>query len=627
MPAMKAALLFLLCLAGGIFDLAAQVPQGTQLSQHPQMPFYRYTPEGKKLDFVITGDSVTNLNTRAVLVTQFELKSFHDGDPKQVQITAQAPQCAVDISSSTASDSGPLKIFTPTTNLYVQGVGFLFTQSNHFLIVSNNVETRVVKSLLKSSMISAPKTNAADTNQIVLIYADNGRFNLDSNIFDYAGRVHMIDPQLDMTCDFVTIRLTTNGAVQSILARQNVILTTTNNGRATGDIGYYYVANGVEMMDLTNNATWRNGDEQAKANGFTYDSTHHLLHACEHVHALWPNANANAAPGSHTVGTNGFRELFSDFASLQFPPTNGPVERMTAHGNVIIINQADQSSATADSAVYERATDSFDLDGNPAWWTPNMRVEAQRLSAELGAKTYHAHTNAHFKTRTGGATGNSKNQWLFISSDDIDYWTNKAVFSQNVHTRLEQNGQLRDTLDCDLLTVGLTNNQVENGSAFGDVHGETAPDAAGLIKTIVCGQLNAWRSVKTGLMTSIDAHTNVVLQQKGAKPGAPCNQLSADTVTAFFSPVTNQIDHAVADQNVVVDQFKAGKDTHATAEHAVYTATNDEARLTGSPQAHTDSYKISNADFMIWQVKSQKFQAFGLYKILPIKTNTVTKSP
>ena len=85
-------------------------------------------------------------------------------------------------------------------------------------------------------------------------------FDLNSNVVDYAGNVHVIDPQLDMTCDFLTVRFTTNGAVENILARQNVVLTTTNNGRATGDVGYYYITNGNEMMQLSTNAVWRNGD-------------------------------------------------------------------------------------------------------------------------------------------------------------------------------------------------------------------------------------------------------------------------------------------------------------------------------------------------------------------------------
>ncbi len=632
---MKAVSLFVVFLAGGIYSTAvAQVPQGTQLRQHPSMTFYRDATGGKKLDFVITGSSVSNLNARNVLVNEFELKSFHNGDPKQIQIIAQAPQCEVDVSNSVASDKGSLQVFTPTTNLFVQGVGFLFTQSNHFLIISNQVETRVVKSLLRSSMLAAPRTNAAsDAGQVLKIFAENGRFDLDSNVVNYAGNVHMIDPQLDMTSDLLTIQFTTNGAVESILARQNVVLTTTNNGRATGATGFYYVSNGNEMMQLTTDATWRNGDEEARANEFTYDGTRHLLTGIGHVRVQWPSAEPNPSGRATNstgllAGTNGSRKLFADFATLQFPPTNGPVQSMSARGNVIIVNQADQSSAMSDQAVYERATDRVELTGNPVWWNDDMEVKAQTLLAELGGKTYHARTNARFKMRTGGSAanhpaavpGHSANQWLFISSDDMEYQTNQARFSRNVKTRLVENGRLQGRLNCVLLTLELTNNQVGSAFARDNVHGETAPDASGLIKTITCEQLDAWRSIQTGLMKTIVAHTNVVIEEKGTSPGAPYNKLTADTVTAQFSAVTNQIEQAVAGPNVILDQLKGGHKIHATSRRAVYTAgANDQVTLTGTPLAWRDNYMITDSDPLIWHPKSNSFQAFGLYKMDPIK--------
>ena len=357
---MKAAAFFLAFLVCGVFSsVRAQVPEGTHL-QHFSMLVERDTPQGKRPDFVITGNSGVNPNPQTALLNQFELKSFHNGDPKQIQIIAHGPECLMNLVKNVASDKGPLQIFTPptngSTNLYIQGVGFLFTQSNHFLIISNQVETRVVKSLLKSSLLAPSRTNApAGTNQFVEIFAQEGRFNLDSNLVDYSGGVHMVDPQLDMTCDLLTIHFTTNGAVESILARQNVVLTTTNNGRATGVTGFYYVTNGNEMMQLTTDADWRNGDEEAWANQFIYDSTRHFLTGIGHVRAQWPNPDA-ASPARAAnsagllAGTNGFRKLYADFATLQFPPTNGPVESMYARGNVIIVNQADQSSAMAEQA-------------------------------------------------------------------------------------------------------------------------------------------------------------------------------------------------------------------------------------------------------------------------------------
>src|SRR5271170_3216159 len=56
------------------FAAVAQVPQGTRL-RRSSMPSYRHPAEGNKLDFVITGSSVSNLNPRTLMVNQFELTS------------------------------------------------------------------------------------------------------------------------------------------------------------------------------------------------------------------------------------------------------------------------------------------------------------------------------------------------------------------------------------------------------------------------------------------------------------------------------------------------------------------------------------------------------------------------
>ena len=44
--------------------------------------------------------------------------------------------------------------------MYVQGDGFFFMESNHILFVSNNVETRVLRALLKSPLMGSQRTNA-----------------------------------------------------------------------------------------------------------------------------------------------------------------------------------------------------------------------------------------------------------------------------------------------------------------------------------------------------------------------------------------------------------------------------------------------------------------------------------
>jgi hypothetical protein len=158
-------------------------------------------------------------------------------------LIGQAPECHVDQTGSRAWDAGSLVLFTPTTNVWVQGEGFLFLETNHSLDLSNKVETRVLRSLLKTSTLTAAKTNAPGTaEQVLKIFANQCHFDYLSNFAQYSGRVHVIDAQLDMTSGRLSIQLTTNGAIQSILAEQNVVLTTTNKGSATGRINLFTTA-------------------------------------------------------------------------------------------------------------------------------------------------------------------------------------------------------------------------------------------------------------------------------------------------------------------------------------------------------------------------------------------------
>ena len=307
-----------------------------------------------------------------------------------------------------------------------------------------------------------------------------------------SGRVHAIDVQLDLTSEKLTIQMTTNSAMQTILAEDNVVLTTTNKGWATGPRAYYYVTNGGEMTELTGGAVWHNGDEQAWADKFIYDSTRHFLTAIGHVRVWWPNAPQQ--PGvAPKVDASGYRKMWADFATLQWPPTNGPVEAMHATGNVIIVNQADQSRSSSDHAEYVRTNDLFELSGSPVWWNDQMNITGRTLTAEASNQIYHARGGSNLKLKVSGAV--HTNQWLYIASDDLDDYTNLALFAGHVHSRLFEDDLLRDTLNSDKLDVELFSNEVKTAVARGHVQGETAPDKFGHTKTnIDCDTLTAHRN-------------------------------------------------------------------------------------------------------------------------------------
>jgi len=273
--------------------------------------------------------------------------------------------------------------------------------------------------------------------------------------------------------------------------------------RATGETAFYHLVGSNEVMDLTGEAVWLNGDEEARAGHFDYDSTRHILSGTNHVRVRWPNVAQDDSKGA--------RLMFADQATMQMPPTNGPVESMIANGNVIIVNQADESRSTSDHAVYSRAENRFELTGSPRWWNDRLKVQGDLLTAEVTNSIYHARGNARFEMTMGRAT----NQLVVISATNIDYQTNLAIFQGNVHTTLFQDAALRDTLDCDRLDIDLVSNEAVTAVARGNVRGETAPDRAGAVKTITCATLTAHRSPVTLLMRDLEATNDVVIREFG----------------------------------------------------------------------------------------------------------------
>jgi lipopolysaccharide transport protein LptA len=605
----------------GCLQPLAQVPQEAHLGKAPIL-LYRSTPQGPTLDTILSADDWTQLPNREVLGTNFQMISFRNG---QTNLTAQAPQCYMNRSNNVAWDPGHIKIFTPTTNMFAQGDGFFFTQSSQVLFLSNNVETRIQRALIKSPLVNSRTNAPPDSSQMVKIFARRGQFDNSSNRVEYYGSVHVIDAQTDITSDFLFVQLNTNGTVQSILARQNVVITTTNKGRATGDAARYYITNETEFMVLTGNAAWHNGDQEAWAEQFTYDSTHHILWATNHVRVRWPNAVQT--PAQRQAGeppkadATGVRELYADAATMQMPPTNGPVESMIASGNVIIVNQADKSRSTSEQAVYSRAENRFELIGAPVWWNDRVTVHGQSLVSEVTNQIYHVRGQAKFETAPG------TNQWLVISSPNIDYQTNLALFYEGARVRLLQNGALRDSLYCDFLRAELVSNEVVAATARGNVHGETAPDTNGNVKTISCAVLTGHRSPVTLRVTDLEATNHVVITEFGQTTNAPRNKLMAERVTADFFATTNQIEKAVAQHDVVLEQIKPSQTIHATSARADYTAANDQVKLTGAPLAMTDRFVISDADYLIWQTKTNHFSAFGFYTIVPVPAKAGPASP
>jgi lipopolysaccharide export system protein LptA len=605
-------------------------PPAAKPGGNVEKPYYKRTPNGMVLAANFTGSNLAYLPDGAWQVKGFKMTGVRDGQISNVTFTALAPECRMDDKRKIVSDPGPIQIFTPDTNLFVQGIGFFLAESNQVLLLSNQVETRVARFLLRSSPLFRPATNASpDAGQIVKILSDLGQFDFRSNQADYSDHVRLIDPQYQLDSPLLSIQLTSNQTVETIFARQDVTLTLPGKGVATGATAHYFATNENPLLELAGDAAtdahWQNGEQEATAAKFTYDPNRHVLTGGDPVRIRWPNPPASAsAPRT-------FLELFADVSALQMTPDGAEVEGMTAAGNVILANQADQSRALAGNAAYDRPHDLFTLTGDPVWWNDLMEVRGDTLSMASSNKVYHAQGNARLKLRVSGAAGGpagSTNQWLYVSADDlvsqpVNSGTNLVTFRGNVQARLLDGDQLQDTLTANTLLVYLSSesqglsNQVVLVVARGDVHAQTAPDAAGVTKTISCGVLTAHRSAATGLWQSVVAEEDAVLASFGAGSAAVSNVLTAAMVTAHFSSLTNQLEDAVAEGGVVFIQTAPGKSVQAIGDRAVYTAGPEEqVELTGHPWARTDQFVILDADRLKYGMKSGAEEAFGRYHIV-----------
>jgi len=597
--------------------------QSTPRSGAVRLPYYNSKTGIQEAEF--TGWDEVNLPSGEMQVSNFLGKLLRNGQPDQVTGIAQAPQCLIDHVRKTLRDAGPIQMFTPDTNLYTQGVGFFLSESNMVLTISNQVESHVARSMLRSTALLPARTNAPDdAGQIVKIFSDRAVFYIRSNLLDYIGNVRIVDPQYEMDSPLLTIQFASNRTVETMFAREPVTYTFPDRGGATGAQSHYFANNGSALLDLIGGATdaeWHNGDQQASARIFTFAPDRHFWTADDRVRVRWPNPLTNAtAPQT-------FRELSNaDHVTLSLTPDNRVVDALDAAGHVVLTNQADHSLATGGKASYRRTNDLFVLTDNPVWLNDQMEVHGDMLSSASNNTIYHARGHAWLKLRVNGGSGGlagSSNQWLQVTSDDLvsapeGPETNHITFTGHIHARSLDGDQLRDTLDADTLDVFTdARRRPEFMEARGNVFGESAPDAAGVKDTVSCRVLDGRLDAATGYWQEIVARQDAVLESFGTSPETPHNKLCADTVTALFSPATNHLDKALADGSVDFAQTKAAKHLHATSDHAIYlTAPDEHVELFGHPWAQTDKGVISDATRLDYNFQTGGVKVIGTYRIV-----------
>lgn len=603
----------------------AQVPQEAKSVQDFSKVFYRNTPQGRIPEAVCSGSEATPLEGSKIQIKNFKLEVLREATT--TNFTALSPECVIDVKEDYATSPGPLQGFNANTNFYIEGVGFIATKTNSLLVISNQVQTRIVKAAMKGSL---PLANArtqttpaqqTPTNEVLRIFSDHFRLLYQSNLATYIGHVRVVDSRMTLTCELLKTKFTTNGAIQNIVAEQNVVLTQTNGSKATGDRGVYTVVGTNETVELIGHAHWDDGEHLATARSFFYDGRTDELKANDGVKVRFPNG-AHRAPRSE----NDFSELFANTATISNATRkHAKTQDIHAEGDVMTTNHFDHSSAQSFRAVYSETNGIVELAGNPKLSNGQGEISGYVVSMDRSNNVFRSRGNTLAVLNYHDSASRSRAPMTIrIRSTDLDYTTNEAHFSGHVEGVVLQNNIVAGELTCQDLVLHLAaSNQVVKVVAEGDVFVQK-PSALGH-QNLHCDLLTVNRNPKSGFLRDATADGHCLFTETNNSAKSEVRMLTADKLFAEFSPVTNKVERFTAEGPIVGSQIKAARTNQVHGTKLVYTAEPvEKIDVTGNPKAITERAIISNANLFTWLVKSGTFRATGPYKIVPTpRSNTV----
>jgi len=615
-------------------------------------------PYQNQTKYLLTGAEGRQLRDGKVLLKQVKMETFaRTGERESI---ASAPECVVDTINKTLSSTGAVQMQTPDGKFSIQGEGFLLQQTNLSMLISNKVQTTLHNDLLaaRTSRVkpdatretnskgpsAAPivNTNAFfDTNQIVKVFADQADFSSVSNLAVYSNNVRVVDSQMDLTCEVMTLRRSTNGSLESIVAQTNVVIVgKQDNSRATGDKAVYIVNPEKETVELSGHAHWRDNQREVKADSFIFDRKGNTVRAEPNAYLRLPRtaldqsgplAPKSVVATSSPAGTNQFIEITSNTLLMLLPTTNRPGRVMIAQTNVIILSPADQSRATGDQAVYTEADGTFSLTGKATWTSEQRLISSDTLTFEQTNRIFNARSNAYVKLpltalgKTSLRSGKPKeqtntvmrpNQFIEVFSDSADYRNDLLTFRENVRGNFLEADTMKGWMTCGHLTIQLTNNQVKGivarrGVALGQIP-SLDERARKIYKKLNCEILTVNIS-PNGQVESFVAERQVVAEQDEVRPGTNDihTRFSSEILTGYFFVHTNQVERMVAERNVYIEQG----DRSAQGDKAVYTATNNAVELTGSPTAKIPEGQITEAKALIWDRNNERLSWRAPYKL------------
>ncbi len=400
----------------GVVALVSAV-HGQRVVEGKGFKFANYfdAPDDTKIKTLLEGArAVPQPGNRLFVITDAKVQTFRKNG--EGEMTVEAPECVYDATERAINSSGPFRLRTADGQFFLEGVGFLWRQTNSTLFVSNQVHTVVRASLMSGPGIktnaaaSAAATNAtAATPETIDIFSDRFDYALDAGQGVYKGNVRVTGTNLALVGGTLTVDVpATNRHLERLIATENVVvdyIVGAIKTQARGQRVSYDAEK--DVLHVNGQPTWRADLREGRGDELLLDRKNGIFESAGNAwlkmpsqgsggggflpHALTKTNGAAAGPG-----TNQWVEIFSDryvirtnaaefsehvrvtdkrddvvqgkmsceLLTATFAGTN-ELRQLVADRKVII--ESDTNRFTSGRAVYTGTNGLLTLTENPAW--------------------------------------------------------------------------------------------------------------------------------------------------------------------------------------------------------------------------------------------------------------------
>src|SRR4051812_15828904 len=275
-------------------------------------------PNQAQIKFLVKGGKGRPINgTKKIEISGgAEVSTFKENG--QGELVVKTQECVYDEAEKTISSPGKLQMHTADNRSSLEGVGFLYRQTQSTLFISNQVQT-----ILRPEESKNP---GASPGQVVTISSEKFRYANDSGEATYQGRVHLSSTNLEMNSGMLRAIIPSGERqLKNINASEQVEIDY-RGIKAFGETAVYFAETG--LANITGSPRWMYNGNQGSGDELTIDRTNQVFRANGHAQVNLPGQSLAAMSPAGTKKENSAGEenrllrINSDYYEFRTNPTN-----------------------------------------------------------------------------------------------------------------------------------------------------------------------------------------------------------------------------------------------------------------------------------------------------------------